>query len=63
VYVKLTCSDNNEYYLHDDEYTCRNEMPHKITAPGPKGPAKIGAMGRMLNVSSEISDLTDGRPR
>lgn len=46
-------SDNNEFYLHDDEFMAKNEFPHEPAAPAPEGLAKIGALGRMINVSLE----------
>ena len=47
----LTCSDNNEFYLHDDEFLCRNQMPVEMASPA-DGPTTIGLMGRMMNVSN-----------
>ncbi|WVQ79018.1 hypothetical protein IAT38_001110 [Cryptococcus sp. DSM 104549] len=40
--------DNNEYYLHDDDFIAKSSMPHTFTSP-PSGPTSIGHLGRMLN--------------
>jgi len=42
-------SDNNEYFLHDDEFLCKNQMPMEMASPA-EGPTTVGLMGRMLNV-------------
>lgn len=43
-------SDNNEYYLRDDDYLAQNDTPHKFVSPI-EGKQKIGLLGRMINVS------------
>ena len=50
VLATLTRSDNNEFFLHDDEFLCRNQMPVEMASPA-DGPTTIGLMGRMMNVS------------
>jgi alpha-glucosidase (family GH31 glycosyl hydrolase) len=42
-------SDNNEYYLHDDEFLARNEFSAARTAPTGVGRATVGLLGRMVN--------------
>lgn len=42
-------SDNNEYYLHDDEFLAANDFPHAITSPAEPGKARLGLLGRMVN--------------
>ncbi|GMK58358.1 hypothetical protein CspeluHIS016_0503900 [Cutaneotrichosporon spelunceum] len=42
-------NDNNEYYLHDDEFLAANDFPHTLRQPAPAGKAKVGALGRMVN--------------
>jgi hypothetical protein len=44
-------SDNNEYYLRDDDYLAQNDTPHKFVSPI-EGKQKIGLLGRMINVTS-----------
>ena len=46
-------SDNNEYFLHDDEFLCKNQMPMEMASPA-EGPTTVGLMGRMLNVRLSI---------
>ncbi len=48
--TKLTDSDNDEYYLHDDEFMCQNDLPVDA-ASAISGPQTVGLMGRMINVS------------
>lgn len=45
-------SDNNEFFLHDDAYLCKNEMPVDMASPA-EGSATVGLMGRMLNVRTD----------
>lgn len=42
-------SDNNEYYLHDDEFLAANSFQHAMAVPAPEGKAKLGLLGRMIN--------------
>lgn len=48
-YTTADISDNNEYFLHDDEFLCKNQMPMEMASPA-EGPTTVGLMGRMLNV-------------
>jgi hypothetical protein len=52
-------SDNNEYYLRDDDYLAQNDTPHKFVSPI-EGKQKIGLLGRMINVSSIRRTCTSG---
>ncbi|WWC87844.1 uncharacterized protein L201_002741 [Kwoniella dendrophila CBS 6074] len=53
--IELGCDgmwdDNNEYYLHDDEFICRTSFPHEISSPvsSKDSKASIGLLGRMIN--------------
>ncbi|KAK8861546.1 hypothetical protein IAR55_002368 [Kwoniella newhampshirensis] len=40
--------DNNEYYLHDDQFLCKSDMPLSFASPS-TGPATVGLLGRMIN--------------
>ncbi|WVR03862.1 hypothetical protein IAU60_000860 [Kwoniella sp. DSM 27419] len=40
--------DNNEFYLHDDEFACKTEFPHDFSSPGEAG-STVGLLGRMIN--------------
>jgi len=58
-------SDNNEFFLHDDEFLCKNQMPVDMASPA-DGPTTIGLMGRMINVSANSTQegaVAEFRPR
>ncbi|WRT65669.1 uncharacterized protein IL334_002614 [Kwoniella shivajii] len=40
--------DNNEFYLHDDEFVSQTSFPHEISSPI-EGKATVGLLGRMIN--------------
>ncbi|KAL7419629.1 hypothetical protein Q5752_005542 [Cryptotrichosporon argae] len=42
-------NDNNEYYLHDDEFLCQNDLEHEVAVAAAPGPAAVGLVGRMFN--------------
>jgi alpha-glucosidase (family GH31 glycosyl hydrolase) len=48
-YVTLTFSDNNEYYLHDDEFLVQNQFPKVMHSEAPSGKATVGLLGRMIH--------------
>ncbi|WVF67168.1 hypothetical protein IAT40_001914 [Kwoniella sp. CBS 6097] len=50
--IELGCDgmwdDNNEYYLHDDDFICKTDMPHEFFSPA-ESKSSIGLLGRMIN--------------
>ncbi|OCF57943.1 glicosidase [Kwoniella mangroviensis CBS 10435] len=40
--------DNNEYYLHDDDFLSSTQFPHEIASPI-QGKGSVGLLGRMIN--------------
>ncbi|WWC60270.1 uncharacterized protein I303_102838 [Kwoniella dejecticola CBS 10117] len=42
--------DNNEYFLHDDDFVGQTTFPHNLYSPAPKErKASIGLLGRLFN--------------